>query len=167
MEKCKVGVVGVGVMASGTAALFISNGYPTVVYARTAESCEKGIRNVTENLDDLIAHGLMTEGQKNRALTLYSVTTDYADFAVSCNLTVGNIAACNFADRRNCDNVTNFDSALLNFTVFGSEHTLDSCLNIFKAVVNYAVHTHFNAVTLCKRFCNCIGADVEAYDDSV
>jgi 3-hydroxyacyl-CoA dehydrogenase len=43
MEKCKVGIVGVGVMASGTAALTICNSHPTVMYARTAESCEKGV----------------------------------------------------------------------------------------------------------------------------
>ena len=81
MEKCKVGVVGVGVMASGTATLLISNGYPTVMYARTDKSCEKGVRNVTESLDDLIAHGLMTEGQKAKALTLLSTSTEYAGLA--------------------------------------------------------------------------------------
>lgn len=81
MEKCKVGIVGVGVMASGTAALTICNSHPTVMYARTAESCEKGVRNVTDCLDDLIAHGLMTEGQKAKALTLLSTTTEYAGLA--------------------------------------------------------------------------------------
>ena len=81
MEKCKIGIVGVGVMASGTAALTISNGYPTVMYARTSESCEKGIRNVTDCLDDLVAHSLMTEGQRAKALTLLSATTEYAGLA--------------------------------------------------------------------------------------
>ena len=78
MERCNVGVVGTGVMATGTAALLIGNGYPTVMYGRSEESCSRGMNAVTEILDDLIAHGCMSEGQKGKALSLLSVATDYA-----------------------------------------------------------------------------------------
>ena len=90
MAKCKIGIVGVGVMASGTAALAICNAYPTVMYARTAESCEKGIKNVTDCLDDLMAHGLMTEGQRAKALTLLSTTTEYAGLA-ECSFVIESV----------------------------------------------------------------------------
>ena len=81
MAKCKVGVVGTGVMATGTAALLISNKYEAVMYGRTEESVQRGVATVLECLDDLIAHGIMTEGQKAKALTLLTVTTAYESFA--------------------------------------------------------------------------------------
>lgn len=46
MPKCQVGVVGTGVMATGTATLLICNRYPAVLYGRTQESCERGLRSV-------------------------------------------------------------------------------------------------------------------------
>ena len=81
MENCRVGVVGTGVMATGTAALLIGNGYPVLMYGRSKESCERGVATVQEILDDLIAHGCMSEGQKTKALSLLSVASDYAALA--------------------------------------------------------------------------------------
>ncbi len=81
MEKCKVGVVGTGVMSTGTAVLLTSNGYPTVMYGRTEESCQRGLNTVISSMDDLIAHGAMTEGQKTKALTYLTTTTAYEDLA--------------------------------------------------------------------------------------
>lgn len=81
MERCNVGVVGTGVMATGTAALLIGNGYPTVMYGRGDESCRRGWNTVVEILEDLVAHGCMSEGQKAKALSLLTVASDYAALA--------------------------------------------------------------------------------------
>lgn len=81
MENCHVGVIGTGVMATGTAALLIGNGYPTVMYGRSEESCERGMTAVLEILNDLVAHGCMSEGQKAKALPLLHVVSDYPALA--------------------------------------------------------------------------------------
>ena len=81
MANTQVGVVGTGVMATGTAVLLICNGYPTVMYGRSGESVQRGIRTVHESMDDLIAHGLLTQAQKEKALTYLSTATDYKALA--------------------------------------------------------------------------------------
>lgn len=81
MPKCQVGVVGTGVMATGTATLLICNRYPAVLYGRTQESCERGLRSVRAALDDLIAAGVLQEAQRDKALTYLSATTAYEDLA--------------------------------------------------------------------------------------
>lgn len=81
MAKCQVGVVGTGVMSTGTATLLICNRYPTVMYGRTQESCERGLRAVGEALDDLISAGAMQKAQKETALSYLTTTTSYADLA--------------------------------------------------------------------------------------
>ena len=90
MAKCKVGVVGTGVMATGTVALLISNGYEAVMYGRTEESVQRGVATVTECLDDLIAHGLMTEGQKAKAMELLIPVTEYQGMA-ECSFVVESV----------------------------------------------------------------------------
>ena len=81
MPKCQVGVVGTGVMATGTATLLICNRYPAVLYGRTQESCERGLRSVRAALDDLIAAGVLQESQRDKALTYLSATMAYEDLA--------------------------------------------------------------------------------------
>ncbi|MEI3306077.1 MAG: 3-hydroxyacyl-CoA dehydrogenase NAD-binding domain-containing protein [Dysosmobacter sp.] len=81
MPKCQVGVVGTGVMATGTATLLICNRYPAILYGRTQESCERGLRSVRAALDDLIAAGVLQEAQRDKALTYLSATTAYEDLA--------------------------------------------------------------------------------------
>ena len=81
MEKCKVGVVGTGVMGTGTAVLLVSNSYPTAMYGRSEESCKRGMATVHEIMDDFIARGYMTAGQKEKALGLLTVATSYEALA--------------------------------------------------------------------------------------
>ncbi|MDD3346338.1 3-hydroxyacyl-CoA dehydrogenase family protein [Oscillibacter sp.] len=81
MKPCKVGVVGTGTMATGTAVLLICNCYPTVIHGRTEESCEKGLRLIHESLDDLIAAGVLSQSQKEKALGYLVTTTAYEDLA--------------------------------------------------------------------------------------
>ena len=81
MAKCQVGVVGTGVISTGTATLLICNRYPTVMYGRTQKSCERGLRAVGEALDDLISAGAMQKTQKATALSYLTTTTSYADLA--------------------------------------------------------------------------------------
>ena len=81
MAKCQVGVVGTGVISTGTATLLICNRYPTVMYGRTQKSCERGLRAVGEALDDLISAGAMQKTQKETALSYLTTTTSYADLA--------------------------------------------------------------------------------------
>ncbi|WP_295582039.1 3-hydroxyacyl-CoA dehydrogenase family protein [uncultured Oscillibacter sp.] len=81
MSKCKVGVVGTGVMATGTVVLLICNRYPAVMYGRSEESCERGVRTVHESLDDMIAAGVLTAAQKEKALTYLTTATSYAALA--------------------------------------------------------------------------------------
>ena len=81
MELCKVGVVGTGIMGTGTAALLICNRYPTSLLGRTQASCERGLASVRECLDDLIGAGVMTAAQKEQALGYLTVTASYEDLA--------------------------------------------------------------------------------------
>ena len=75
MAKCQVGVVGTGVMSTGTATLLICNRYPTVMYGRTQESCERGLQAVGAALDDLISVGALKKEQKETALSYLTTTT--------------------------------------------------------------------------------------------
>ena len=81
MEKCKVGVVGTGVMAAGTVVLLVCNRYPAIMFGRTEESCQRGIAAVEESMADMIDAGVLTPSQKEQALTYLTVTTRYEDLS--------------------------------------------------------------------------------------
>lgn len=81
MSNPKVGVVGTGIMATGTVVLLICNRYPTVMLGRTQASCDRGLAAVNESISELIAQGLMTESHRQEALTYLTVTQSYKDLA--------------------------------------------------------------------------------------
>ena len=81
MAHCKVGVVGTGVMATGTVVLLTCNRYPTVMYGRSEASCQRGLDTVQASMDDMIAAGVLTPDQKEKALTFLTVTMSYEDLA--------------------------------------------------------------------------------------
>ena len=81
MSSQKVGVVGTGVMASGTIVLLICNRYPAVMLGRSQASWDRGLAAVNGSMDALIREGLMTETHKEEALTYLTVTQKYEDLA--------------------------------------------------------------------------------------
>ena len=81
MSNCKVGVVGTGVMATGTVVLLICNRYPTVMYGRTEASCQRGMDTIHASMDDMIAAGVLSEAQKAKALTYLTTATSYEALA--------------------------------------------------------------------------------------
>ena len=81
MSNPKVGVVGTGIMATGTIVLLICNRYPAVMLGRTQASCERGLAAVNESISELIAQGYMTEAHRQQALTYLTITQSYTDLA--------------------------------------------------------------------------------------
>lgn len=72
----KIGIYGSGVIGACEATLAVGNGFETVVVGRSAAGLARCRAAVEQNWDDLIAHGLASEGNKAAALRLLTVTDD-------------------------------------------------------------------------------------------
>lgn len=83
----KIMVIGSGVMGSGIAEVFITNGYNTILRDVDEQRVEKGIIKVTKNLDKNVLKGRMSEDEKNKALKILSGTTNLKE-AMDCDLVV-------------------------------------------------------------------------------
>ena len=74
----KIAVYGSGTIGSCQATLVIGHGLPCVVIGHSERGLERCRNAIVRNWDDLIAEGLATEGNKNAALALLTVTNDPA-----------------------------------------------------------------------------------------
>ncbi len=75
----KVAVIGDGMIGSSMATLFAGNSYPVLIVGVEMERCQAALKNVEQNLDDLVKEGLISEAGKRGAMKLVSVSVDYAD----------------------------------------------------------------------------------------
>lgn len=87
MQISKVGVVGTGVMGSGTAQLCAESGYQTVMRGRTAESLARGMKAIHSTLDKQVTRGKTSPQQREAALGLLKTTTRLEDLA-GCDIVV-------------------------------------------------------------------------------
>lgn len=69
----KISVIGAGTMGNGIAHVFAQNGYTTNLIDISEKALEKGIANITKNLDRMLSKGSITEEIKTN--TLKNITT--------------------------------------------------------------------------------------------
>lgn len=75
----KIGVIGAGQMGGGIAQVAALNGYQVTILDRDAAACEKGIANITKNLDRQIQKLQITEHDKAATLGRLKTTTAMTD----------------------------------------------------------------------------------------
>jgi len=72
----KIAVIGAGTMGNGIAHVFAQFGYEVALIDISENSLEKGIANITKNLDRQIAKEIITESQKISTLNNLTTFTD-------------------------------------------------------------------------------------------
>lgn len=87
MSLQKIGVVGAGQMGNGIAQVSASKGYSVVMMDISAEAVEKGLKTITSSCDRLIKKEKMSEGDKDKLLSLIKTTTDVSDLK-DCDIVV-------------------------------------------------------------------------------
>jgi len=76
MDIKKVTVVGAGTMGSGIAQVFAQHGFPVVLIDVKDEFLERGIAGITKSLEKFVKKEVITDEEKNKALSLIETTTD-------------------------------------------------------------------------------------------
>jgi len=76
MDIKKVTVVGAGTMGSGIAQVFAQHGFPVVLIDVKDEFLERGIAGITKSLEKFVKKEVITDEEKNKALSLIQTTTD-------------------------------------------------------------------------------------------
>ncbi len=76
MDIKKVTVVGAGTMGSGIAQVFAQHGFPVVLIDVKDEFLERGIAGITKSLEKFVKKEVITDEEKNKALSLIDTTTD-------------------------------------------------------------------------------------------
>lgn len=74
----RIAVYGAGTIGSCQATLIIGNGLPCTVIGHSERGLERCRKSIEQNWDDLIAEGLATEGNKQAAMALVTITNDPA-----------------------------------------------------------------------------------------
>ena len=74
----RIAVSGAGTIGSCQATLIIGNGLPCTVIGHSERGLERCRKSIEQNWDDLIAEGLATEGNKQAAMALVTITNDPA-----------------------------------------------------------------------------------------
>ena len=72
----RIAVYGAGTIGSCQATLIIGNGLPCTVIGHSERGLERCRKSIEQNWDDLIAEGLATEGNKQAAMALVTITND-------------------------------------------------------------------------------------------
>lgn len=75
----KIGVVGAGTMGNGIAHVFSLKGFSVVLIDISDEILRKAIETIKTNMDRQIKKGVITEQDKEKALSLISLSKDYDD----------------------------------------------------------------------------------------
>ena len=70
----RIAVYGAGTIGSCQATLIIGNGLPCTVIGHSERGLERCRKSIEQNWDDLIAEGLATEGNKQAAMALVTIT---------------------------------------------------------------------------------------------
>ncbi len=74
----RIAVYGAGTIGSCQATLVIGHGLPCTVIGHSERGLERCRKSIEQNWDDLIAEGLATEGNKQAAMALVTITNDPA-----------------------------------------------------------------------------------------
>jgi 3-hydroxybutyryl-CoA dehydrogenase len=83
----KVGIIGAGQMGSGIAHVAASAGYDVLLYDISSEQVEKGIANISGNMQRQVSSGKMTEKDRTAALSRINSATKPEDLA-DCDLVI-------------------------------------------------------------------------------
>ncbi len=79
MEIKKVGVIGAGAMGSGIAQVFAQNGFQVVMRDIADEFLQRGMKNIEQGLEKMVAKGKLSEGEKASILGRIDPTLSMAD----------------------------------------------------------------------------------------
>ena len=74
-----IAIIGTGLVGSGMASLFIANGYRVRMLGISDAECDRGLKQVKENLADLVAEGILPEAMPAKFLERLSFTQAYSD----------------------------------------------------------------------------------------
>jgi len=88
MTISKVAVIGSGTMGNGIAHTFAQCGFKTTMIDISNESLQKGIANITKNLDRQVAKGTIDEAAKNATLQNITTTTILKEGVADVDLVV-------------------------------------------------------------------------------
>jgi 3-hydroxybutyryl-CoA dehydrogenase len=84
----KVAVIGAGTMGNGIAHVFAQAGYSVTLIDVSAPQLEKAIATITKNFDRQVTKGIVTEEQKQTALSNITTQTDLATGVSKADLVV-------------------------------------------------------------------------------
>ncbi|MCH2533285.1 MAG: 3-hydroxybutyryl-CoA dehydrogenase [Bdellovibrionales bacterium] len=87
MSLQKIGVVGAGQMGNGIAQVSAAKGYKVVMMDVNSEAVEKGLKTITSSCDRLIKKERMSEGDKDKLLSLIQTSSDISDLK-DCDIVV-------------------------------------------------------------------------------
>ena len=79
MKIKKVGVIGAGAMGSGIAQVFAQNGFQVVMRDIADEFLQRGMKNIEQGLEKMVAKGKLSEGEKTSILGRINLTLSMAD----------------------------------------------------------------------------------------
>ncbi|MCZ6886175.1 MAG: 3-hydroxyacyl-CoA dehydrogenase NAD-binding domain-containing protein [Alphaproteobacteria bacterium] len=80
-EVAAIAVIGGGTMGAGIAVACLRAGFPVIMAEANDEALERGLANVTANLDGYVSRGRMTEDAKAELLLRLTTTVDYGELA--------------------------------------------------------------------------------------
>lgn len=109
----KIAVYGAGVIGSCQATLTTGNGMETIVVGHSQAGLERCRRAMEQNWDDLIAHGLAQEKNKQAAMKLVTLTRDPAA-----------LAGCTFVFEAVAEDVAVKEEVYRNIEKYGAENVI-------------------------------------------
>lgn len=77
----RIAIIGTGMIGASLATMFTGNGYPTVMIAIDDTEAAGGRKRYRTNFQDLIAEGLVTQGQMQACENLLTISQSYEDIA--------------------------------------------------------------------------------------
>jgi 3-hydroxybutyryl-CoA dehydrogenase len=88
MNIKNVVVVGAGAMGNGIAHVFASSGFKVTMVDVSVQALEKGLANISKNMDRQVAKGTFSEDEKKASLSHLSISTDLTQAASQADLVV-------------------------------------------------------------------------------
>lgn len=85
-----VGVVGLGLLGRGIAATLVGHGIPTVAYSRSPGTRQEAASHIQHCLEQMIAHGWLTQTQAKVNLAELQIVDDYKPMA-DCSVVIESV----------------------------------------------------------------------------
>ena len=83
----KVGIIGAGTMGGGIAMAFANGGYNVTVLEMSNDALDRGFATIDKNYSISVSRGSLSEDEKQKRLSRFSRTTDYAGLA-DCDIII-------------------------------------------------------------------------------